>query len=287
MDIFSRSLQSINWPRGKYQHEYNNLVKELTSKVPYVLFVGAGVSKNPYPDWEELVTSISSQLTISLTEDEKKNIVGSALQIMEKCRNIDRDKFYALLKTQFNPAGKIDYKPLHLDLLMLPLVGFITTNIDVCLVKAASRLPERSRLNGFFYYPDNLPASDLKTRNLFHIHGIVINHKGEDTIEYTLLTESDYNNGYPEKIEPFLQSAFKDVCTVFVGFSLNDPAIKRILENCKKHQEELKKLNIARTCMPVNHYIFLPSIYEVDSDSNTISEDEEREDNEDLHYLDT
>ncbi len=287
MDLFSRKLKIITWPRDKYKDEYLKLASELNSVEPYALFIGAGISKNPYPDWRELVEFISSEISVRLTIEEESDKASYGPQILEKCRAKDHKRFYSILREKFSPKGKIEYKPLHLDLLTLPLVGFITTNIDTCLLKAATRLTGKSKLNGFYYYPDHLPSAELKNRNLFHIHGVAINHNDEDTIERTILTGSDYENGYPCKIEPFLLSAFNDVCIVFIGFSLRDPAIQRVLEICKKYQEELEKLTISRTSKSVNRYIFLQSIYRIDSERRIISKDEQAEDKVDEKFLNT
>lgn len=286
MDIFSRKLEPIEWPRDRYRSKFDGLATALRSKEPYVLFIGAGISKNLYPDWEELVSFITTEMTMQLSDDEQKNVVRYALSILERCKSTDCNKFYSLIRQKFSPCG-VDYKPLHRDMLSLPLVGFITTNIDVCLVRAARSLSSECRLNNFFYYPNHLPSSELKNHNLFHIHGIIINHNDEDTLQYTVLTESDYNKAYSNNIHHFLWSAFNEVCMIFAGYSLNDPPIKRILEKCKKHQDELRKLPISQTSGTVNHFIFLPSIYRVDTDSGTKTEDNQSEDEQDDYFRET
>jgi len=290
MDNFPRDIKPIEWPHDeKYKIEYDSLSLQLNSREPFILFIGAGASKDIYPDWEELVELISSEMSIGLSEEEKEDKAKYADRILERCRQKNKGNFYSILRKLFNPEGKIEFKPLHLDLLTLPFVGYITTNIDICLKNAASRLPNELKLKGgFHYYPDHLPAAELKDRCLFHIHGIAFNQKKEDTIENTILTESDYSStNYSEKVEPFLRAAFNDVCVVFIGFSFRDAIIKRILEGCKKYQDRLKEITCSRTTKDVSWFIFLNSYQKIDPDSDRIEEDKGREDSEDKYLSDT
>lgn len=287
MDNLSRKLETIDWLGKEYKEKYLQLASYIYSGNPCIFFIGSGISKSIYPDWEALVTNISEAMSINLTSEEKCDKVGFALQILEKCKDEDHTKFYSLLRKLFDPKHKDKYKPLHLELLKLPVSGFITTNIDVCLINAARNLSDEERLYGFHYYPDHLPVTDLKERKLFHIHGVAINHNDEDTIESTILTESDYRNGYQRIIGPFLDGVFKNICVVFIGFSLKDPAIQKILESCKEYQEELKQLPVSRTSEDVNHYIITKPIYKVNSMDNSTKEDEEAESREDEYLLDT
>ncbi|MBA7526900.1 hypothetical protein ES705_19071 [subsurface metagenome] len=287
MQFLQRRPCVIEWHREKYKEEYQNLVTRMNSSYPCVLFIGAGPSISIYGNWQYLINYVLAEYNITLTEEEKSYKVSFAPDILEKCRLKDSNLFYTLLRQLFKSEGKREYNPMHFDLLSLPIEGFITTNLDQCLIKAAQRLPLSNQLSGFCYYPEHIRSSDLKQRILFHIHGIVKNHEDQDTIESTIITKSDYDNGYPNNIQPFLWAAFNEVNIIFFGFSLRDPEVKKILEAAKDEQKRVKQLPYKPTAIPVRHFIFLPSLFEINYQKMTVTEAKQVEDDEDRLYFDT
>ncbi len=217
-----------------------------------LLFVGAGLGVDlGYPSWESYLTALEREL-----DDESPRLtdpLDRAEWIKQAFANAHRrDDYLAHIQCTFGPKADVPYTPVQLALLRLGFRGVITTNYDPSLEMALSaenhageRLPctpldlGDPRSFGVFDFL-RLAARGPTTRFVLHLHG-VHNHP-----ERVVLAASDYRERYGDfnavdreglPIHRILDDIPRKVVwtllvtypTLFVGFSLADPALRHIL----------------------------------------------------------
>jgi hypothetical protein len=196
-----------------------------------IAIIGSGFSIPQYPDWPGLVASICEKCSFDIRNlpDEIRN---DKLRILEEVKKSSDKNYFMALKNIFiekHPLNKHDLlKKIHFRTLL-------TFNYDLLIEKAIE-------VDGgctFYSFP-HLPVhkiTDQKTCNIFHLHGSIDNVNDQQSI---ILTSSEYEEAYMNSIlTSFLTQIFTYFHVCFLGCSLNDPYILKILLFCKRIQTEL------------------------------------------------
>lgn len=258
-----RVLQAIIWPEdnAKYKEYYEEVISLIKSGRKCGLFIGAGLSVGVYPDLKGLTRSVAEECAVTLTEEELNNILNIAPEILERCMSGSEQIYFNKLNNIFDPI-KADISQNALkDVLDINLSkgSYITTNIDVCLLRVAER---KGGIN-LYYYPNVLDATEYNNGNIYYIHGIVVNAIGNNCIRGSVLTTSQYNAAYLDdgRVKLFLRTILEASSMIFIGFSLQEEPIKRILKAVKESNEELrsKASEQGQTIEASKHYLFLPA----------------------------
>jgi hypothetical protein len=218
-----------------------------------LLFVGAGLSRDlGYPLWGKYLSELEKELSIeaSATADPLERAESIKRSFVDAGRLPD---YYANLRQTFGPKlTSPPYTALQHALLQFRFRGVITTNFDPSLENALSVVNLRAgrpactaldlgepRPFGVFDFL-RLAACSPTTEFVLHLHGV---HDHPDRI---VLAGSDYRERYgdfttldPDGLPGYrtLDSIPRKVVwallvtypTLFVGFSLDDPALKHIL----------------------------------------------------------
>ena len=217
-----------------------------------LLFVGAGLSLDlGYPVWDNYLAALEQELGSQAPSMDDP--LGRAEWIKQSFADAQRQHDYlAHIQQTFSPKPASPYTTLQLALLRLGFRGVITTNFDPSLQNAlsaenhaAGRLSCTAldlgdpRSFGVFDFL-RLAARGPTTEFVLHLHGT------HDHPERVVLAASDYRDRYgdftaidreglpvhrtlddiPRKVVWALLVTYP---TLFVGFSLNDPALKHIL----------------------------------------------------------
>lgn len=230
-------------------------------------FVGSGISKrylNEMPNWDDLLISIVSHIGISptqyyglkqnLTEDNKQMPkLASTIERMIRDKVVDgtfnidavlsenlkkeipkNTSFLKLLVAQklANTTIKTDSKTVSeiktLKKLISKINNIFTTNFDMFFETYIFEGDEMVVFDNqeSLYFSPTFGISEM-----YKIHGSIKNPK---TI---IITENDYDN-YLENMNIFVSKLYNTLMErplVFLGYSLNDPNILRILEGFIKH----------------------------------------------------
>jgi SIR2-like domain len=226
---------------------------ELLSKQSMLLFAGAGLSIDAgYPLWGRYLEELERELGAEAPS------ADDALERADWIRRAFRDKgrdhdYLAHLQRTFGPNPAMPYSPLQRAFVQFGFRGAITTNYDPTLVNALSiqniaagrsvctalDLGD-SRAYGVFDFL-RLAARGPTTESVLHLHGV---YNNPDRI---VLTASDYHERYgdfetvgndhlpvnralgniPRKV---IWTLLVTYSTLFVGFSLDDPALRHILD---------------------------------------------------------
>lgn len=215
-----------------------------------VPLVGSGMSKQAsaeFPNWKELLSDMQdsavSQRFITKGEaQEVKRLVGRGQYLMaaEHLRSVyPTDGYRTMLERRFNPEGILP-SDVHTELLGLKPSLILTTNYDRLIEDAYASQYHRSPT--MFTY-DSAPTlqramqagrlSPGKEPIIFKLHGTI------DVPDSIILTEHDYREllyrqpGY----RMVLSAIFLTRTVLMIGFSLDDPELRLLLES---HRESLK-----------------------------------------------
>jgi NAD-dependent SIR2 family protein deacetylase len=231
--------------------KFNADLVEDVAKRKVVLFIGAGVSRWAIPraggsfkSWAEFLThactSVSDPKTKKLIQTCIKK--GDFLIASELLKNSFGDRWRTILSAEFQQAA--DISRLHAALVALDQRIIITTNFDK-LIENAWADTARDR------YPSVISKVDQKAFRLFRdddpylikLHGTI------DEPDSIVFDKTSYqrvafaNQFYRELIGTLLLTH----TFVFVGFSMDDPAISLVVESHAYSYSETRP-----------HYIFTP-----------------------------
>ena len=217
------------------------LMRFFLSKLPTDLVMGAGINKDyGAKDWQELVSALNDSFYQGNKEDERQvhHYVGRELftspSIYRKPFNVYEKLAHELYEFEeaksFNDPDSTLYKCVNF-LSTHPKVEVITYNYDTNL----EYLCKKRNLLYCSTYEDSCCSIKESSINIYHVHGLLPYGKYNEA-RYTqslVFNESDYydlyNSPYSWNIAKQLHDFKFNVC-FFLGISLTDPDMKRLLE---------------------------------------------------------
>jgi SIR2-like domain len=259
--VGGRDARETNQEQG-YDSVYSKrdgLIMQLKSALPQkiVLFLGAGVSMSyGIPMWDALLEKLyREQFNIPDGEgdahwvDIKNNFLkGKIGDVLQQCRMIDNEATKkgesfegkvkdAIYGDKFNlrPDGNTTLSLLLLHFFPKPhrlrfIDSIVTFNFDSIL---ESKLPEIgvgvvpvSKIEDFEKIKTNLP--------IYHVHGYL---PQKDIGSPIIFSEIAYHTTYSEPYSwsNLVQiSKLTNYTCLFVGVSLNDPNMRRLIDSCQK-----------------------------------------------------
>ncbi|MFD6211133.1 SIR2 family protein [Peribacillus sp. NPDC060253] len=270
-----QSVQNIGDSRGEWKKIQEERIKDL--KLQYdqdnlVLFLGAGASIDAkIATWDQLISDLLvtlvskklDKLDVKLTDTEKAFIAdnlkkmngNSPLQLVRYIRN-GLDEFFLETISEVLYKNAEDSSPLLDEIckLCLPtrtgvgIQGVVTYNFDDLLER---NLESRELKHTSIYKEAQLPGKE--ELGIYHVHGFL----PRDLEKYEGISESSLifsEEGYHSvMLDAFNWSNliqlnyFKERTCLFIGVSLTDPNIRRLLDIAMTKQPD-------KTC---RHYIFL------------------------------
>ncbi len=245
----------------KYENNFTNLMKAVKDN-DCCAFIGAGLSRPAgYPLWSTLIEHIriDAEKFCETIDDDDLHLYDKAELYKEI---LGEDRFLEIILDEFNPhINKQPYNPIHLDLLNIPFVSFITTNYDCILEKAACdnniSLPSN-------YYPE-FPILKIRLKQIFHIHGILDFDRLDETKKSIIITRSDVTEAYKKdsSIQKLLDAIFQELTILFIGFDTTDPFIREIFKDSIHHYEIKNRIALernGRSLKSLQHFALLPNL---------------------------
>jgi hypothetical protein len=243
------------------QNNVSHLMKKIRMK-DCCVFIGSGLSSQAdYPTWLGL---------LKILKKEAEDISGTNIDLnlnyyerAEKYKEIlGNERFRNIITNEFNPFNnKQQFQPVHLDLLDIPFVSYITTNYD-CLIENAFRF--QGKPTDFHFYP-LLPSTHLRDRQIIHIHGMIDYSNLTATQDSIVLTKSDIDEAYApdSNLTKLINALYTELTIFFVGFNVHDPFMMKVLQECYSGFEKLKRISAQRSLGPlkeIEHFAILPYI---------------------------
>lgn len=220
-----------------------------------VIFAGAGVSASAnIPDWQTLLRSLLANGTIISSTDfdcvfksmDSSNLLTA--RYIEKTLNADKKCIVERIRQLLYPNDVIPVSCLitticELIIRQKNLRSVITYNYDTLIEDC---LKEKGK-SCFSVYKNSRDESN--SFPLYHVHGIVFRKNDDGQPEDIVLTENDYHRVYSEVFDwsnvEQLHALTRCTC-FFIGLSLNDPNLRRLLEIAQRDSGR-----------SVRHYAFL------------------------------
>ncbi len=220
-----------------------------------VIFTGAGVSASAkIPDWQSLLKNMLTDRTIISSDDFDsvfKSMDSSNLLVaryIEKALNADKKTIVEKIRQMLYPNDVIQESNLitticELIIRQKNLRSVITYNYDT-LIEDILRAKGKSC---FSVYKNSRDESN--SFPVYHVHGVVFQNNKPGLQEEIVLTEDDYHRVYSEVFDwsnvEQLHALTRCTC-FFIGLSLNDPNLRRLLEIAQRDSGK-----------SVRHYVFL------------------------------
>jgi len=220
-----------------------------------VIFAGAGVSASAnIPDWLTLLRSLLANGTIISSTDfdcvfksmDSSNLLTA--RYIEKALNADKKCIVERIRQLLYPNDVIPVSCLitticELIIRQKNLRSVITYNYDTLIEDC---LREKGK-SCFSVYKNSRDESN--SFPVYHVHGIVFRKNDDGLPEDIVLTENDYHRVYSEVFDwsnvEQLHALTRCTC-FFIGLSLNDPNLRRLLEIAQRDSGR-----------SVRHYAFL------------------------------
>ena len=220
-----------------------------------VIFAGAGVSASAkIPDWQTLLKNLLEGGIIINSDDfdsvfksmDSSNLL--AARYIEKSLNTDKKAIVNKIRKLLYPTDAIQESYLITTICELimnqkNLRSVITYNYDT-LIEDSLRTKGK---HCFSVYKNSRDESN--SFPIYHVHGIVFRNNENELPEDIVLTEDDYHRVYSEVFDwsnvEQLHALTRCTC-FFIGLSLNDPNLRRLLEIAQRDSGKA-----------VRHYVFL------------------------------
>lgn len=261
--------------RKKEKEKYINQAKAAYIKQDMVLFLGAGVSiDGGIPLWSTLIKTLHVSMLNKLTEDE--NLSLEQREMMQKIA-LDNEMESPLMQMRYIRAGFSNeeyYKMVHaalyghninLDTELLNAItkismaqrggrgikSIITYNFDDLLEQKF----ERSEIPTHTIYNEK-SRQKVDKLNVYHVHGYLPSDYSKKADEPNLIfSEEDYHRVYRDAYSwsSLVQlNALRENTCLFIGCSLSDPNLRRLLDvtvrgdEIPRHYAILKKNKILK-----------------------------------------
>lgn len=227
------------------------LLKLYSSRLNLDLVLGAGINVDyGVKDWKHLVDALNKTF---YNNDEKrineiKHYVGSELFVNGKVLKTSGFDTYKELHDEiylvkFSDDDKKSFNSNETSLFSIveflkehPSTNVITYNYDTNL----EYLLRKQKVIYNTIFDDNAFMSKDKGVNIYHVHGLLPYDRNNESryIDSLIFNESDYyylyNNPYSWNISKQVHD-FTFNCCLFIGISLTDPNMKRLLEVSSNH----------------------------------------------------
>lgn len=237
--------------------------KEINQDTNVTLFIGAGFSFwYNLPNWKRLLLDFCNELERKYGYKNHKDIVDKidntytiprAFTDILKITNIDKSILQEYIANYLNDNKNINKRALGADLQKYKLLfnlsrncRIITTNFDL-LIENILRQIFKIKIKKFYYDTENLNKQffgDISNKNelrILKLHGDI---ERPDTM---VVTQDDYDliiSGKEYKLlNDALRSNFAQNINIFIGYSMRDENIKRLLLTNKNIYGKDKKMS--------------------------------------------
>lgn len=204
-----------------------------------ILFIGSGLNLElGFPSWKGLVEELDKvcrEFSTDLSNVMKRrlaagDLVGAASLAYEK--EVPANYRAKALLTLFG-RSKVSLESVHRDIGSLPVAAFLTTNFDSVIeqaIEAGGRHAEPySGADRFGRFNSQLPLYSEGFSNNVEGKALVLKvHSDTTDCENMVISEAHFNHlSSAPGFKALYETTLKNFCIVFLGFSGNDPNLRR------------------------------------------------------------
>jgi len=198
-----------------------------------VLFVGAGLSRAAgLPDWATLMQTVVGETTMAVpgARDELQTLLarGKYIELADQCRELlGPGYFHTLLRKILGTKAR--RTALHRAIVETPYASIVTTNFDTLLEDAYARYSGRG-------LPRTPTGTELANQGTLLLDGAFFILKAHGTLQRDdslVFTADDYRRITYDNpaFQSFLSALLLSHAVLFVGYSLNDPNFRLLLDS--------------------------------------------------------
>lgn len=271
--FYSDKVRSLDW-----KEERKSIIEKANKSVQQVnnvLFLGAGVSMSAeMPSWNKLLEGLMGEVK-QLKEPTLFAFKELSTHVLQECG----DSYLIMARYLQTAIHQYDEKAKFSELIQQHLYGEKSTSD---LLDALSSIIQLKKVNEVITYNfDDILEQNLKSKGLtdpgdftsiskdaevkghntlpiYHVHGIIPKEGATDTVVFSEEEYHDrYSNSYHWSNVEQLHALSRMHC-FFVGLSMNDPNLRRLLDiahrmNCTNedpHYAFLKRTKLEDYCIP-------------------------------------
>lgn len=274
--------EAINNPLSKQEFVNAQLslissLKREYQKEELALFVGAGISKDAgIPQWKELTNALLAKMIASRIKDKGTEVLAQHLDVIIELAHQNQEDSpitqMRYIKGAFTPDeyNKLVHEVLYskkpkanTDLLNaiaaictprrnhIGVQGVVTYNFDDLLERCLRRLKVPTNIVSC---EDDISTPDKLS--VFHVHGYMPNKFDESNPNAELIfSEEDYHKVYRDAYcwSNLIQLNYlREHTCLFIGCSLTDPNLRRLLDVAKRNNEKPRHFAFLRRNDVVN-----------------------------------
>lgn len=274
--------EAINNPLSKQESASAQLsliseLKKEYQKEELALFVGAGISKDAgIPQWKDLINALLSKMIASRIKDKDSEVLAQHLDAIIELAHQNQEDSPITQMRYIKGAFSIDeYNKLvhevlyskkpraNTDLLNaiaaictpqrnhIGVQGVVTYNFDDLLERCLRKLKVQTNIVSC---EDDISTPDKL--NIFHVHGYMPNKLNESNPNTELIfSEEDYHKVYRDAYcwSNLVQLNYlREHTCLFIGCSLTDPNLRRLLDVAKRNNEKPRHFAFLRRNSVVN-----------------------------------
>lgn len=205
---------------GQFNEQYIDFLGEELFAGKLVVFVGAGASiDSELPSWSGLVNEFAKK-----QGKQKKNFTSEELLVIPEAyyKKFGKIPYYKVLNDVFSK----EYQPnsIHKELAKLEVNYLITTNFDSLIEDEVNKSYDYDVIK-----KDEDLAHSIRNKMIIKMHGDFENKN-------IILKKSDFKNyeEYFPLVSTFIKGLFTTNTILFIGYSLNDPNVKKIISWIKE-----------------------------------------------------
>ncbi len=218
-----------------------------------VMFLGAGVSSSAkIPTWNNLLKGLLSKVGIfresdyDTIRDKMDNSNLLIARYIQKAANINKKELIEAIRGQLylstQKSSDLITEICNMVQKQDKVNSIITYNYDTLIENYLNSHGKKA----FSIYRNN--RDEGNSFPVYHVHGVIY-HDGTNEVENIVLSEEDYHKVYAEVFDwsnvEQLHALTRCTC-FFIGLSMKDPNLRRLLEIAKKDSGK-----------GVRHYVFL------------------------------
>lgn len=225
--------------RQKFIDEFS----ELLVQEKCTAFLGAGCSMvHPLhlPSWKQMVKELIDKCNVNKNYGDSPFFEERFLTILEKCKSDNSSEFNKYIEEKFDVkkvSGQQKYPQETSILMQLGFHTYITTNYDSSLEEAAkaNNVNIRDVVTDYTHYQfEKMLRSWARKQKIVYLHGRY------DNPSSCIATAKQYDEMYSTGIINLFLASLITHPTLFVGFSLKDPDIMRILHELQRNFSKTK-----------------------------------------------
>jgi len=201
-----------------------------------IAWIGSGLSKPAkYPGWVEIVEKLCRVCNTPYPAVNGPAEPNQLIDLAEQCKQANCTAYEGTMASEYGKPVVADRRA-YFYLAQLPFKAYITTNYDPLLRDAV-----RAQRGKYCQYPVLHVPQIERDKTAFYIHGLARDVNNQPCGKNLVLAKSDFGKAYDDggATANFIHSVLTTYPLVFIGCSLDEPAVNDCLNRIRRVHEQV------------------------------------------------